>query len=114
MTFVILFDFQIFFLHYWMVTMSYWLSKDVLESLSRDLVEAKRLSAVEDNEDRPYESKYEARRILSKIYEQVGWYCIYRGLKLDQIIEKNFKEGRRTRLWLCGPHLKGLGLKDRI
>ncbi len=78
--------------------MSYWLSKDVLESLSRDLVEAKRLSAVEDNEDRPYESKYEARRILSKIYEQVGWYCIYRGLKLYQIIGTHFKEGRWTRI----------------
>lgn len=48
-----------------------WLSNEVLESLSRDFAEAKRLSIVEDNEDRPYESKYEARKILARIYEQV-------------------------------------------
>ena len=48
-----------------------WLHKEALAPLLDDFKEVKRLSAVEDPDDRPYDSKYDARKILKTILEKV-------------------------------------------
>ena len=48
-----------------------WLKKEALDPMAVEFKEAKRLLGVEDNQDRPYDSKYEARNILLKIQHQV-------------------------------------------
>jgi hypothetical protein len=48
-----------------------WLKKDLLEPLASEFKEAVGLMTVEDPPDRPYDSKYEARNILSGIQQKV-------------------------------------------
>ena len=48
-----------------------WLDKEALAPMLIEFKEAKRLLGVDDDEVRPYDSKYEARNILSKIQQQV-------------------------------------------
>ena len=48
-----------------------WMKKEALDPLLADFKEAKRLLAVEDPAERPYDTKYEARTILGSILKKV-------------------------------------------
>jgi hypothetical protein len=48
-----------------------WLKQEALDPLLAEWKEAERLLAVEDPDDRPFDSKYEARRILKEILKKV-------------------------------------------
>ena len=62
-----------------------WLHKEALAPLLDDFKEVKRLLAVEDPDDRPYDSKYDARKILKTILEKVTREKIVFSRKLHQL-----------------------------
>ena len=53
------------------LAMTNWLHKDALAPLLDDFKEAKRLLGVGDPDERPYDSKYDARKFLLAILDKV-------------------------------------------
>ena len=48
-----------------------WIDKGALAPLSKDFCQVKELLKIEDPEENPYQSKYEARKLLEKIKLEV-------------------------------------------